>query len=521
MRWLLVVGLLISACKRTDAPALPVPEAPPSTTDQDALWKLAPDGLAKGVVASSRGLGLVERGFLSIQQLLTTSPELASVARELDAEIKKALGRRRFTLADLGMSSAKGFALFERTDGVEVLILPVVDRARFRGAFKGLEAADGDLVGDHICKTIRDVYACSKSSDALSRLGNGLGRDAHKVAGARGDIELVADVEQEVLGRLEISVVAQLARGSVVLRGGIRGLPSPTRTLVSSGKQAVDANKAVALAVLNLAPVLAQVPVPAADIIPGVTRDAVARSLDGPITMWLGPEVTSGEGRIPLKDPLLANRLVAHCDSLDVLDALDPTVRDGKCQLVVPHVGVTLDASSDAHAILIRQKGALARSASLPATPLATEFASGAWALAVYGRGSLHGLVDHPSWLALATPERVRMGLRALMMVNELGVGVRADGDILRFVVGLRTAWANADDVVVQLLAISPVQVMQGKAAAVAKSIATKFPHSPFATDLRGGVLGLVVPGVTMAKVAELLLLDDEDAEGGEEEDSR
>jgi hypothetical protein len=61
-----------------------VPGGPASTTDQDALWQLAPDGARVGFVASPRGVAMLERGALAIDALITGAPDLAPLRHRLE-----------------------------------------------------------------------------------------------------------------------------------------------------------------------------------------------------------------------------------------------------------------------------------------------------------------------------------------------------------------------------------------------------------------------------------------------------
>ena len=81
-------------------------------------------------------------------------------------------------------------------------------------------------------------------------------------------------------------------------------------------------------------------------------------------------------------------------------------------------------------------------------------------------------------------------------------IGVRADGDTLRFLVSFRTAWSNPDDVVAKLMAIDPQTVLAGKGAATAKEIAAAHPGSPFAADYKAGLSGVMIPTAAVGILA-------------------
>src|SRR6185503_21137795 len=95
------------------------------------------------------------------------------------------------------------------------------------------------------------------------------------------------------------------------------------------------------------------------------------------------------------------------------------------------------------------------------------------WQLAMYGRGSLLGagsLFAKQQKLA-KLPAKGMFAIRGVAFLDELGLGLRVDGDRLQFVFGVRTAWSNPDDVVAKLLALDPAAVTAGKADAAIKAI--------------------------------------------------
>ena len=96
--------------------------------------------------------------------------------------------------------------------------------------------------------------------------------------------------------------------------------------------------------------------------------------------------------------------------------------------------------------------------------------------------------------------------LRAAALFNELGFGVRVDGDKVRFLVELRTAYANPDGVLAKFLAIQPKQFFTGEAGTLAKQIADGAPSSPFAADFAAGYGGLMVPAAGIGMVSAIAI---------------
>ena len=70
--------------------------------------------------------------------------------------------------------------------------------------------------------------------------------------------------------------------------------------------------------------------------------------------------------------------------------------------------------------------------------------------------------------------------------------GVAGEEERLRgqIVLGVRTIWANPDDVVAKLFAIPADQLLRDPAVRQARAIALAAPTSPFATDFRAGLGG-------------------------------
>lgn len=115
-----------------------------------------------------------------------------------------------------------------------------------------------------------------------------------------------------------------------------------------------------------------------------------------------------------------------------------------------------------------------------------------------------------PSTTKASKPAEASVFLRSLPWFSEFGAGVRKDGDVLHFLAGVRTAWANPDDVVAKLLAISAAQVLSGQAAEIAKSIAGAAPRSPFAQDQKAGAGGMlaVIPLIVLPSVGIPAFMD-------------
>src|SRR5580704_5620316 len=219
----LSILLLIAGCHRDGGPAAPV-----STADQDALWKLAPDGTVLGIVASPRALAMTEHAWGDVRAFMGATPELAPMLVKIGA----VLGTPDLSFASVGLSATKGGALFVLGPETAVEIVPLGDRDKFLAAVHGMKGDKTDSFDAHTtCMTTYGVYACATDPALFDRLGKG--DLTASAAGARGDIELAAR-DLPIDGKpMAFAAVAQLERGAVTLRGVVAGLP--TKILVAMG----------------------------------------------------------------------------------------------------------------------------------------------------------------------------------------------------------------------------------------------------------------------------------------------
>ena len=493
---LLVVALAICACKK-DKKSEPgaAPKAPTSTAAQDALWALAPDKAFVGVVVSPAALASLEAGAVEVNKLFAVAPELAPFKAKIDEALEEVLGTTNPSLAAAGMTSSKGLAVFA-VDGVEkpIMILPVGDRDKFLAVVKGQKGTDGDTIKRATCKTVKNVYACARSPELFDRLGKGSLAEQLKLAGARGDIEYAAAIPGSPI---TFGGVAQLARGSVVLRAGVKGVPAEMKQFLANVKPRTEGDKTAGFAVLNVAPYLSafKAKIPPMPIAPGVTADALVKSVEGPLTMTIDNGATVFDLRLPLNDGATAQKLVEQCDQLPPAKMLGATIKDGACHVPVPQLQMELDVWVDGKTLRVGKKGAQGGGPAAPLSPVAKELANGEWLVAMFGRGTMFGQTQLQLPMPPgALPPEAMMGIRAIAMLNELGFGVRVDGDVVRIVATVRTVWSNPADVVAKLVAIDPADILQGKAGAQGKAVADAFPQSPFAGDFKTGINGLMIP---------------------------
>lgn len=477
MRTLLVGLLLVVGCHRAS-------QSGSSPKEADALWALAPEGTELGIVATPRALAMLEHGWQDVHAFVAKAPDLAPFSKIIDQQLEELTGAPDFKLADFGLTSEKGGAVFVIGADQVVMVIPLADREKFLAKAHGTKGSDSDKLARATCKTIKGVYACASTDDLFGKLGKAKLRDQ---LDARGDIEVVA---QGIAGMPMKSVagVVQLERGAAVVRATFVGLPaSAIAQLGAPIKPVVDRDHSAGFGVVNLGAFLSQMPdVP---IGAGVSTLQLAHSLAGPLTMSVPAGELGFDIRIALTDPGPAQTLVEHCAEL-VPAAASPTFKDGTCHVQIPVVHLGADAWLDGKTLRIGIKNAPPAKA-VALTRFGSELAEGSWSFAFWGRGSMLAVPALPFPPEDAQDPQTALGLHTFTLLDELGVGVRADGDRIKLVGIVRTAWSNPDDVVTKLAQLNPLDVVAGKGPAFAKTLPG---DSPLAHDVEAGYAGLVLP---------------------------
>ncbi len=490
--FVIAVGALASGCKKKPADGVEnATGSPASTADIDALWALAPDGATVAIVASPRAVAMAEHAWSDVRTLLATAPELLPINLMLGNQLQQMFGRPDLSLVDLGLTPTKGGGFFVTPGGGGIAIIPVGDLDKFLAAAHGTKGTDSDSVGKATCKTVSAMYICASTNDVFAKIGKGKLRPALDSVGARGDIEIVANVPLPG-GAASAAGVVQLARGTVTGRIVINGVPAEIRTIFSSVTPRSDPDKTAGFAVINLAQSFGHMPpVP---LVAGITLGDLGRSLVGPISLHILAGSPDLDLRVPVKDPAPATTMIEHCAEIPALGAAGAVFSDGSCHLAVPSFGYKFDEWIEGNEIRLGTKGSTATGVSVPMTALGLELAKQEALIAFWGRGTLFGQSIGTLPQVPAMPPEALMAIRAVSMINELGAGVRIDGDKVRATFVLRTVWSNPDDVVAKLTAITPEMFLAGKASEPAKAIAAAAPTSPFAADFRAGTTGLIAP---------------------------
>jgi hypothetical protein len=499
-----VVALVLGAgCHNSTGPS---PNGPTSVVDQDALWKLAPEGAVYGVVASSQGIAQLEAGYTEVLATLQQVPELKQmVTEQLTADLEKSIGSDKLTLAALGLSPGRGAALFMRTDKRGIMILPVADRDKFLKVAHGTKGNDVDMLGkkDAQCKMRDGFYTCVSDAGMWDLIGKGTLDIAQ--AGARGQVEMVGKDLPMNNTPVSFAMVEQHARGAVTWRGRVTGVKIPAGIGGQPATPRTEGERTTGFATMAVKAALDQVP-RMDNSIPGVDLNAIVASIQDPVTITA--QSTTIDMRVPLSDPAPMKSLLDKCALFGA--AVGAKVVDGACEFAVPNLpDITVDVWLDGNSLRIGQKHATP-GAVVPQTALAKELAGDAWNYVFYGRGSVlaASAAMFASWKQVqqlmpdTMTSMVHEMVRALLVFNEVGLGVKIDGTTVSFVLGARTMWSNDDDVVAKLVAMNPDDIVNGKGAQDAKS----FAKGPLADDMKAGAPGLMAPVAVVGVIAAVAI---------------
>lgn len=491
------------------------PKPPASTSEQDALWKFAPTGAMWGLVVSPHGIAMAERYMIANQALQAAWPEFGNAFRDFEDNLRRRVGTPHPTLAELGLTRDRGFAAFRTEDESLVLVAPVADRDRFVARLQGTKGADGDVFDDFVCKSIGDRYVCAQKRELFAKL-DGAGLDAvRRTADVRGDLEFAA--RQPGPARvdpgapdLRVAVVAQVTPGELTVRGAISGVPRAVLDMIGkASRPRAGAASTAGFGVIDLSPYVSNVP--RLPLVQGVTLDQLARSIAGPATFVIPAGDADLGLRIPLNDPAPVITALRSCGDIAPLAMMGAKAKDGTCHLTIPRIGLEVAGWIDGNELRIGSRTS-GKTISLAPTPFATELAANEWSIAVYGRGSFANLRGLPGAAAMLRSSPIAAALsRTILLVNEIGLAARKDGDAIRFLAGVRTPWASSEDVVQKLIAISSEDLLSGKAEEISASIAAGASGSPFAEDVRagaGGMVGITVPIAILATVAVPAFMD-------------
>ncbi|NVB83140.1 MAG: hypothetical protein HOV81_32500 [Kofleriaceae bacterium] len=475
--------------------------------DVDALWELAPDGTRLAVVASPKAVRLAFQAVDAIREL-TEQPDLQPVKPQIDMVAQGLFGSATAKPEDAGFTRDRGFAMFATKDGV-IGIMPIADRDKFmqsKHGKRGSGADAEDTLEENICKELRGHYICATTREMLERLGKG--SLAGKLdAGERGDVELFM-ADATLLGdtKGDLALAAKLEPGTIDLYGRWKGTPSGfLAQLVGVAAPHAPIAGASGFVALNVAPLFASAP--AIPIAGGVTYDALARSLQGPVSAVIPAGTVDIQVHAPLADPGPATQIIEHCPELGSFFQIAEKQTPGACRIVLQGTNaVELDAWVENNELRLgAKKGAVPAGKPGAVTAIGKELATGDWTAALWGRGTMLNLAN----IAPASEQvqaEVAVGIHAIALVNELGAAIKVESTGVKLRAYLRTAWTNPPEVVSKISAISGNDIVTGKATEPAAAIASSAPGSPFAADFAAGQGGLMIPAAAIGLASAVII---------------
>ena len=462
----------------------------------DAMWKLAPEGTVRAIVISPYGLAMLEKGFTSLLGYFAKAgPEMAPIEGQLDSLLEQ-VGGKNFTLGSLGLTSSKGAAMFGTNEGM-VAVLPIADRAAFVAKVHGKAAATPDGV-DEIdkvrCKMIGTLYTCASTPELLAKVGKSSIKDKLAQVRARGDIELVANelpLEGPSMPRSTLAATIELESGAWIVRGMLNKPPAAmTSKLVTTSKPRTTVGSSSGFVMLDIRQIIE----PTDDkVVEGITQAELVKAVSGPLTLDVAGGSTVFDIQIPLSNPAPLQKVVEKCGDIPALAGI-AKFEGGVCKLDLQQLNTALDMWVEGNVLRLSKKGAPVTPVKIPMSPAATELANGQWGLAFWGRGTMFAPTGKPPTDAPQIPPLLAIQLRVLAAIDEIGFGVKQDGDALRFVLGLRTTFADPQAVVDALAAISAVDIASNRAEGKSKPIVDAHPRSQFAIDHAAGQHGILIP---------------------------
>jgi len=239
----------------------------------------------------------------------------------------------------------------------------------------------------------------------------------------------------------------------------------------------------------------------------GITQSQLVTSIAGPMTLDVAAGSQVLDMELPLSDPKPFTTLVDACDQTPILAQLGAKKQNGICHVELAQMNLALDLWVEGTTLHLGKKGAVPSEVRVTMPKPALEIATGKWGLAFWGRGTMFAATGKPPIEdTTGINPLITMPLRTMSMLDEIGFGVKQDGDLLRFVVTMRTAFADPDPVIEKISAITAVDVLTNHAEAKAKPIVEAFPRSQFAADFAAGQHGMVVPSQMLFAAVQMFI---------------
>ena len=478
MRLLLVLALL--GCSKPSTPS-----------GSDQLWDLVPADARGAIVISPNGLAMLERGAATVQSLFDGSPDFAVAKQQLGKWLAVFDGTAP-KLADFGLASNKGAALFFLPDAGMAAVLPVADRDKFLAKVKGTKGTDTDKIDTTTCKIVRGHYACATSEAALATLGKGDLKKHLAEVKARGEIEIVGAGELFGTPPVALAAVIQLVRGGATLRGTVVNPPKRIADLLpSTGTPKVDATRTAGFALLDLPAWLPQSEEP---VVGDITVKRLLGSLSGPLSVTTPAGVQTMVVEQATNDPAPMKTVVERCHELPGAEVIAAKSDGAVCHFKAPNWELELDMWMDNTTLRMGTKTNPPAAKPVPMTALGNELARGSWSLVFWGRGTMLAGPPKPGVEAVDVPAESAMVIRIMSLLNEVGFGARREGDRIHIVASARTLFSNPDPVLEKLFAITAKDIAATRAGALAEPIARSSPSAPFANDFAAGHAGLLLP---------------------------
>ncbi len=460
------------------------------------MWKLAPEGTHSGIVLSPYGLAMLEKGFSSLLGYLTKAgPEMAPLEQQLD-ELLQQVGGKKFRLAALNLTPAKGAAIFRTREGM-VAVVPVADRAAFLARVGGTPAAtpDGlDQIDKVRCKMIGALYTCASTEELLGKVGKSSIKDRLTAVKARGDIEIVATelpLQGPSMPRSSIAAAIQLEAGAWVVRGMVGKAPTTMAEKLSGNtKPRTAVGGSSGFVMIDIRSIIESTD---DKVVEGVTQADIVKSVSGPLTLDVPAGSSTFDIQIPLSNSAPLQTVVTRCGEVTALAGI-AKFANGVCTLDLQQLNTSLDMWVEGNVLHLSKKGATPTTIKIPMSGLGRELATGTWGMAFWGRGTMFAPTGKPVSDVPQIHPLLAIQLRMLAALDEIGFGVKQDGDGLRFVLALRTTFADSQGVVDALAAITALDIASNRAEVKAKPVADANPSSQFAIDFTAGQHGILIP---------------------------
>jgi hypothetical protein len=275
-------------------------------------------------------------------------------------------------------------------------------------------------------------------------------------------------------------------------------------------KPQIDAQHTSSFAVVDMKAWLPKTPDVLVD---DVTVEKLIDLLKGPMTIVTPAGAQTMTIEQTFTDAAAAKKVIEACDKVPVFSEWLSAKPDGAvCHVQAPNWEMPLDVKIDAQTVEVGPT-AKVEAKTVPLTAFGNKLAQGTWSLVFWGRGTMlagqsktgSSLGARQTAVEELSPEAA-MVIRATSLLSELGLAVRQVEGRIEINALVRTAFANPDDVVAKLLAITAKDVVQQKSQALAEPIASSAPTSPFAADFAAGHVGLLVPTTFAGVVSRIVI---------------